>query len=274
LDQEIINEAINLHENASPQLMAVKSAPLLLLIEDNPDMRKYMVSCLEDDYKINQAENGEKGFQQAIKQSPDIIISDVMMPGMDGFQFCAKIKTDQRTSHIPVILLTAKASADSKIEGLETGADDYLTKPFDKRELQVRLKNLIDQRRKLQEKFRRSITFEPADIKVTSLDEQLLQKTLQAVEKHIGDPDFDTAAFAREVGISRMLLNTKIKALTGQTSGEFIRTLRLKRAAQLLQKKAGNVSEVAYEVGFQNLSYFTKTFREQFGTTPSQYLQE
>jgi signal transduction histidine kinase/ligand-binding sensor domain-containing protein/DNA-binding response OmpR family regulator len=246
----------------------------LLIVEDNPDMRAYMHSCLEDNYAIIQAENGEKGFQQALKHSPDIVISDVMMPGMDGFQFCSKIKSDERTSHIPVILLTAKASGESKIEGLETGADDYLTKPFDKRELLVRIKNLIEQRQKLQEKFRREIIVQPGEITATSIDEQLLQRAVNAVEKNISNPDFDTTAFAREVGVSRMLLNTKIRALTGQTSGEFIRSLRLKRAAQLMQQNSGNVSEIAYEVGFQNLSYFAKTFREQFGQSPSKYVAD
>jgi signal transduction histidine kinase/ligand-binding sensor domain-containing protein/DNA-binding response OmpR family regulator len=248
--------------------------PNLLIVEDNQDMREYLCNCLEDNYVIIQAENGEKGFQFALKQSPDIIISDVMMPGMDGFQFCSKIKSDQRTSHIPVILLTAKASGESKIEGLETGADDYLTKPFDKRELRVRLKNLIEQRRKLQEKFRREIIVQPGEITATSIDEQFLQRAVNAVEKHISDPDFDTTAFAKEVGVSRMLLNTKIKALTGQTTGEFMRTLRLKRAVQLLQKNSGNISEIAYEVGFQNLSYFAKTFRAQFGISPSRFVKE
>ena len=199
-------------------------------------MRDYMRECLESNYNIREAENGEMGIQQALKYSPEIIISDVMMPKMDGFQFCAKIKTDERTSHIPVILLTAKASGESKIEGLETGADDYLTKPFDTRELQVRIKNLIEQRRQLQEKFRREIIVQPGDITVTSIDEQLLQRAINAVENNISDPAFDTTAMAKEVGVSRMLLHTKIKALTGQSTGEFIRTLRLKRAAQLLKQ--------------------------------------
>lgn len=194
-----------------------------------------------------------------------------MMPKMNGFQFCAEIKKDERTSHIPVILLTAKASGESRIEGLETGADDYLTKPFDHRELEVRIKNLIEQRRKLQEKFRREITVNPGDITVTSIDQRLVQTAINIVEKNISDPDFDTTIMAKEVGVSRMLLNTKLKALTGLSTGEFIRTIRLKRAAQLLQQSYGNVTDVAYEVGFQSLSYFAKTFREQFGISPSRY---
>jgi DNA-binding response OmpR family regulator len=252
-------------------LQPIKDSSTLLIVEDNADMRSYMREILESNYKIIEAENGEEGIRQALGLFPDIIISDVMMPKMDGFQFCAEIKKDEHTSHIPVILLTAKASGESKIEGLETGADDYLTKPFNNRELQVRINNLIEQRRRLQEKFRKEFTVSPKDITVTSIDEQLLQRAIDAVENNISNPDFDTAMMAKEVGISRRLLHTKLKALTGQSTGEFIRTLRLKRAAQLLQKGFGNVTEVAYEVGFQSLSYFAKAFREQFGQSPSHY---
>ena len=242
-------------------------------MDDNPDMRRYISDCLEESFYILQSENGNEGIMSAFDNMPDMIISDVMMPEMDGFEFCTAVKTDPMISHIPVILLTAKASGESKIEGLETGADDYLTKPFDKRELQVRVKNLIEQRRRLREKFRKDIIIQPREITVTSLDEQFLQKAVNAVETHFADPDFDTTSFSREVGISRKLLHTKIKALTGMTSGEFIRTLRLKRAAQLFSRGSGNVSEIAYEVGFNNLSYFAKTFKETFGTSPSKFVK-
>jgi DNA-binding response OmpR family regulator len=254
----------------SPQ-HPVKDSSTLLIVEDNADMRNYMRESLESNYKIVEAENGEEGIQQALKHSPDMIISDVMMPKMDGFQFCSKIKMDERTSHIPIILLTAKASGESKIEGLETGADDYLTKPFDTRELLVRIKNLVEQRRKLQEKFRKEFAVSPRDITVTSIDEQLVQRAIDVVENNFSDPNFDTTKMAKEVGVSRMLLNTKLKALTGLPTGEFIRTLRLKRAAQLFRQGYGNVTQVAYDVGFQSLSYFAKAFREQFGQSPSQY---
>ena len=194
-----------------------------------------------------------------------------MMPEMDGNELTRLLKSNEKTSHIPVILLTAKSEQESKIEGLETGADDYLTKPFDTRELLVRIKNLIEQRRKLQEKFRREIIVNPGDITVTSIDEQLLQRAIDTVENNISDPALDTTAMAKEVGVSRMLLHKKLKALTGQSTGEFIRTLRLKRAAQLLLQGHGNVTQVAFDVGFQSLSYFAKTFRKQFGQSPSQY---
>lgn len=258
-------------ERETSEHQPVKEYSTLLIVEDNIDMRNYIRGSLESDYKIIEAENGEQGIQRSLKDSPDIIISDVMMPKMDGFQFCSEIKKDERTSHIPVILLTAKASGENKIEGLETGADDYLTKPFDTRELKVRINNLIEQRKRLQEKFRNEFTVSPRDITVTSIDEQLVEKAINVVENNISDTNFDTSIMAKEMGISRTLLHTKLKALTGLSTGEFIRTIRLKRAAQLLQQGRGNVTEVAYDVGFQNLSYFAKAFRKQFGQSPSHY---
>ena len=246
----------------------------ILIVEDSREMRGYIISCLPAGYRYIEAGNGKAGMEKAGAHSPDLIISDVMMPQMDGFEFCSQIKSDARTSHIPVILLTAKASGDSRIEGLETGADDYLTKPFDRRELSVRVKNLLRQRKKLQEKFRQQSIIQPGEITTTSVDERLLQRVIDTVEEYIGDPGLNTALLAREVGVSRMLLNTKLRALTGQSTGEFIRIMRLKRAAQLLQQGHGNVTQVAYDVGFQSLSYFARVFRTQFGLSPSEYLTQ
>lgn len=246
-------------------------APTLLIVEDNPDMRSYIRSHLEGSYRILEAENGEEGLKRARKQQPDLIISDVMMPQMDGFQLCEKIKTDGRISHIPVILLTAKALQQSKLKGLATGADDYLTKPFDAAELKLRVKNLIEQRRILRERFQRELRVEPQEITVTSADEAFLKQAIEIVETHMGDEQFDTASFAKEIAISRSQLNIKLRALTGCSTREFIRTLRLKRAAQLLEQGFGNVAEVAYEVGFNSLSHFSKVFESQFGVLPSRF---
>jgi signal transduction histidine kinase/ligand-binding sensor domain-containing protein/DNA-binding response OmpR family regulator len=248
-----------------------KSAPLLLIVEDNSDMRTYIRQMLAESYKVVEAADGQEGFEKAAEIIPDIIISDVMMPEMDGFQFCEKIKTDQRTSHIPIILLTAKASGESKIEGLETGVDNYLAKPFDTRELQARLKNLIDQRRKLRERFSREIYLNPKEITVTSMDERFLQKASQIVETKISDPEFSVDDFVKEMALSRTDLYRKLKALTGLSAKEFIRTIRLKRAAHLLRHQYGNISEIAYEVGFNNPSYFAECFHKQFKQLPSQY---
>jgi transcriptional regulator GlxA family with amidase domain len=190
---------------------------------------------------------------------------------MDGVELCKKLKTDERTSHIPVIMLTAKATVESRIEGLETGADAYMTKPFNMQELQTRLKNLIEQRKILRERFSKEAELGPSDIAVTSVDEKFLNKAIQIIEDNLGDFDFDVTAMTVEIGMSRMQLFRKLKALTNQTPSEFIRTIRLKRAAQLLKKNFGNVAEITYEVGFNNLSYFAKCFRELYGVSPSEY---
>ncbi|MBN2088807.1 response regulator, partial [candidate division KSB1 bacterium] len=248
-----------------------KVLPILLIVEDNRDMRTYIRDCLCQQYQLIEAVDGEDGLQQAINCIPDLIISDVMMPKIDGYELCQNLKSDERTSHIPVILLTAKASMSSKIKGLEFGADDYLIKPFDPNELRVRVKNLIDSRRKLREKFSQNIFLKPAEIAVTSYDQRFLQRTIDIIEKHLIDPDFDVTLLTHEVGLSRMQLHRKLHALINQSANQFIRSLRLKRAAELLRQRYGNVSEIAYEVGFSNPSYFAECFRRQFGVVPSEY---
>ncbi|MDZ7292398.1 MAG: helix-turn-helix domain-containing protein [candidate division KSB1 bacterium] len=222
-------------------------------------------------YRVIESFDGQDGLEKALRLIPDLIISDVMMPKMDGFALCAKLKTDERTSHIPVVLLTARASAESRIAGLEIGADDYIAKPFEARELQARVKNLIEQRRKLRERFRKEAALQPHDLAVTATDEKFLQKALAVVEQRMSDEDFGVEIFCREVGMSRVQLHRKLRALTDHSASEFIRTLRLNRAAQLLAQHGGNVTEVAYEVGFNNLSYFAKCFHQQFGVSPSTY---
>ncbi|MEX2116845.1 MAG: ATP-binding protein [Bacteroidota bacterium] len=245
--------------------------PLLLIVEDNADMQKYMRTHLEGAYNLFEAVNGEEGLLKASEVIPDLVISDVMMPKMDGFEFTRRIKTDEKTSHIPVILLTAKASAEHKLEGLETGADDYLVKPFDAKELLVRVKNLIEQRRKLRDRFQREITLQPHDIPITSMEEQFLSRAKEIVHNHLSDPNLGVELFAEEMALSRSQLHRKLYALTGVSPGEFIRSMRLQRAAVLLQKHFGNISQVAYEVGFSNPSHFTESFRKQFGVAPSEY---
>ncbi|MCL4704711.1 response regulator [bacterium] len=258
-------------EPDEPSATAESGRPFVLIVEDNDDMRRYLRNSLNPDFEIVEAENGEAGYQVACKKTPDLIVSDVMMPIMDGFALCEKLKTDQRTSHIPVILLTARAGQEDKLEGLEIGADDYLTKPFDARELQIRVKNLIAQRQRLRERFSREMSVQPKDITVTSIDEKFLQQALDIVEENISDSDFQIEQFCRAIGMSRSTLNRKLRALTGLSTNVFIRTLRLKRAAQLLEKKSATIVEIAYEVGFNNPSYFAECFRQQFGKPPSEY---
>jgi signal transduction histidine kinase/ligand-binding sensor domain-containing protein/DNA-binding response OmpR family regulator len=238
-ETELIPETENKKEKSDIDILLETNKPLLLIVEDNSDVRKYIISHLEKDYKIKDAVDGENGLQEALKHIPDLIISDIMMPKMDGFELCEKLKTDERTSHIPVILLTAKATNQDKIEGLETGADDYIMKPFDANVLKVRIKNLIEQRRKLR--------------------------------KHFKKEGLSVEMFAGEVSMSRRNLDRKLVALTGEAPSDLIRRVRLMHAAKLITQNFGNISEIALEVGFSNPAYFSKCFREQFGIAPSEY---
>jgi len=252
--------------------------PILLITEDNADMRAYIKTHLEKDYTIIETSDGEVGLQAAIDNIPDLIISDVMMPRMDGYEMTEKIKTDPRTNHIPVIILTARASVESKIEGLETGADAYVTKPFNARELKVRVKKLIEQREKLREHFSRTLesldTYLVNDPQLPTMDQQFVRKAVDVVKEHMADDVFNASIFAREMALSRVQLHRKIKAMTNKTTTEFIRIIRLNHAARLLKGQTGNVTEIAYEVGFSSLSYFTSSFTAQFGSTPSAFAQK
>jgi len=243
--------------------------PIILIVEDNADLRKYICEFLEKDYAIRESGDGEMGYNAAMEIIPDLVISDIMMPKMDGIKLCRMLKQDVRTSHVPVILLTARAGTDSKIKGLETGADDYITKPFDARELFVRVKNLIEQRRQLRQKFSTGTVLKPGDVAVTSLDDDLLKRAMAVVEKNIGNEEFSVEDLAREACLSKTHLNRKIHALTNLSPAEFIRYVRLQRAHELLEKDAGNVADVAYQVGFGSPTYFSTCFRERFGYPPS-----
>lgn len=248
-------------------------APLILIVEDNDDMRQFIKENIHGNYKVIEAVNGEDGFNSAQENIPDLIISDVLMPKMNGYELCEKVKTDEKTSHIPVILLTSKAEINGRIKGLETGADDYLTKPFNISELLLRMKNLIDQRKKLREKLSKEIALEPKNIAVTSTDERFLNRVIEIVEKNVSNENFSAEDFAETVGMSKTHLNRKLNALTDTSANEFLRNYRLKKAARLLSSKSGNISEIAYEVGFSNPSYFAESFKKLFGYSPSEYLQ-
>ncbi len=245
--------------------------PLLLIVEDNNDMRTYIREVLSGSYRIKEAADGEAGFTRASELIPDLIISDVMMPTMNGYQLCGKIKTDERTSHIPVILLTAKSGKESKMEGLEQGADDYLIKPFESDELKVRIKNLIQQRISLKARFKDEVLFGSNPVEKTSLDQAFILRAASVLDKHLHDPELDINRFAREIGLSRSQLHRKLQGTLNQSASEFIRSLRLKKAAAMLSAQAESVSEIAFLVGFKNNSYFSKCFKEQFGMSPSEY---
>ena len=251
----------------------VDNKPLILLVEDNEDVRSYVRSILKDDYQLIVAINGEEGVQAAKEHIPDLIISDVMMPKMNGYNACRMIKQDEKTSHIPVILLTAKASVNSRIQGLETEADLYLSKPFVPKELLLCIHNLIQSRRKLRERYNRQVVLKPSDIAINSVDEQFLQRLMKIVEDHHEDENFSVDQLSREIGMSRSQLHRKLQALTNESSSEFIRSFRLQRAMELLKKNYASVSEIAFKVGFASHSYFNKCFLKHYGCTPSSVLE-
>lgn len=245
---------------------------VILVVDDHRDMREYIRHHLCEDFFLVEAVNGTDGYNKATELLPDLILSDVMMPEMDGHQLCHALKTDEKTSHIPVILLTARAGEEDKVHGLETGADDYLTKPFNARELRTRVDNLITLRRQLRERFRREGLLLPRYTAVTSVEEVFIQKLMKIVEQHLEDENFSIEKLSGILHMSRRQLHRKIRALTNQSPTDFIRSTRLHRARQMLEKQAGTVSEIAYAVGFNNLSYFAKSFRAEFGVAPSDIL--
>ncbi len=260
IDQEDINDV-----EVSQDKLTV------LIVEDHKVLRSFMKNLLKNEYNVIAAENGEIGLKKALKFIPDLIISDVIMPEMVGTELCAKIKENIKTSHIPVILLTSRSSLIYKIEGLESGADDYISKPFDLTEFKLRIKNLLASKQRLKAKFSSEDIFAPSEIVVSSLDEQLLKKAFIVVEDNISNEQFDIPFFCAELGVSRTMLFTKIKAWTNFTPNEFIQEIRMKRAAQLLEQNKINISQISYKVGFNNPKYFSKCFQKKFGETPSQY---
>ncbi len=250
-----------------------QTLPQILLVEDNADLRYYLRESLKQQFNLLEAEDGEKGISIAIQEVPYLIITDLMMPKANGLQLCQQLKEDERTSHIPIILLTAKADIETKLQSYRHGADDYISKPFQMEELQVRIENLLLNRKRIQEKYARHLTLNPTSVPVTSLDERFVKKAMEVVEKFIGDSLFGVEQFAGEMGVSHTQLYRKLHAITGFNPNEFIRHLRLQRAADLMRQKVGNVAEITYLVGFNNLSYFSKVFKEKFGVTPLEFLK-
>ena len=267
IEDEIAFKALNLNEKGQAGL------PLVLIVEDNDDVRTYLYDQLKEKYRISEAVDGAMGLTIAQKELPDLIVSDVMMPGMDGNQMCKAIKSDPITSHIPIILLTARADQLDKIEGLETGADAYLTKPYDNAELLLRVKNLIDQRKQLREKFTSDFKFTPSEITRTSIDAQFLENLKTNIEKNLEEETFSVVELSKAMGMSRSNLFRKLKALTGQSPNQVIREMRLIRAKELLEKRIGNSAEVAYMVGFNSATYFTKCFSDFFGYPPTKLFE-
>jgi len=245
--------------------------PMILVVEDNADIRMMITENLEREFQVMEAGDGSAGLKLAIDHMPELVITDLMMPRMDGIEMCTHLKSDLRTSHIPVIMLTAKAALEDKLQGLETGADDYIPKPFEIKEVIARTRNLIEQRRMLREKFSREISVAPRDIVITPVDEQFLQRAMDVVEAHMDDNQFNLSGLCNEMNMSQSTIFRKLDALTNLSPIGFIRSIRLKRAASLLQQQFGNVSEVALEVGFNNPSYFSRMFSKYYEISPSEY---
>ncbi len=257
-------------ENAGHQSSEKEGLPTLLLVEDNKDFLAYMRQSLEGDYNILTAVNGAEALDLLGKKDVDMITSDVMMPEMDGLELCRRVKTDINTSHIPVILLTAKSMAGDELQGLEAGADDYITKPFSMEILRQRIHKLVERNQKQHERFAQEVDIEPSEITVTSLDEQFIAHAISIVEAHISDPDFGVEELSNEMGVHRSQLYKKLYHLTGKTPVLFVRLIRLKRGKQLLEQSGMYVSEVAYQVGFNSPRLFSKYFKEEFGVTPKE----
>jgi len=247
---------------------------IVLLIEDDIDILNYLEDELSVSYQILKANNGTDGWKLAFEQVPDLIVSDIMMPGMDGLQLCKKVKSTIETSHIPVILLTAKTSVEHEIEGLETGADEYIHKPFHPRLLKLKVDKIIEAREVLKQQFSKNTSFVAKEMTVTSADEKFLQKAIDFAKENLSDADLNIEKMSSALNISRVHLYRKLKAITNQNPTEFIRTIRLKQAAYLLTHGKLNVSEIAYLVGFNSHQYFSNSFQKYFNMSPTEFVKK
>lgn len=252
----------------SPHDRYTDTTPLVLIVEDHEDVRNYVQQTLRTHYRILEATDGQEGIDKALEYQPDLIISDVMMPRKNGYELCQTLKNDQRTSHIPLILLTAKATREEKLHGLEEGADDYLLKPFDTEELQLRVRNLIASRQELRQKYTEPAERAIIDPQLSATDQAFLERIYDVLDIHLSSEQFGVDVLASQIGMSRRHLNRKLSALTNLSANPFIRNYRLQKALLMLQKQEGNVSEIALATGFSSTAYFVKCFREKFGQTP------
>jgi len=279
LQEEIINQNISenlIPEDQTPEEKVIleekrNKLPLMLVVDDNEDFRNFISALFVENYRILKAEDGEAALQVILDKMPDLIICDVMMPKMDGFELCRLVKQDIRISHIPIILLTAKAGDENKYRGLEAGAEDYISKPFNMEMLSLKVSRIIERQKKTREQFKHKVDITTSDVEITSLDVKFVKKAVALVEANIASSEFLVEDLCREMGMSRVYFYKKILSLTDKTPSEFIRFIRLKRAADLLEKSQLFVNEVAYQVGFNDPKYFRKYFKDEFGVSPNEY---
>ena len=257
-----------------PTQETANKKPVILIVEDNADLRKYLSRNLENYYYILKAINGAIGLEMAFNCIPDLIISDLMMPEMDGMEMIQHLKTSEITNHIPVIILTAKGDRDSKLAGLEEGADEYMIKPFDAEELRVRVKNLIQQRKKLRNRYRKEFLSDLENHEIPAPEDDFLVRVVGCINKNMAESEFNVEQLGKELGFSRTQLYRKILALTDYTPSEFIRNIRLKTAARMFNEGHKNITRVLYSVGFNTPAYFARCFREVYGINPSVYLKK
>jgi len=246
--------------------------PVILLVEDNDDMCQLIMAAFRHNYTFLVARNGAEGYTMAVDALPSLIISDIMMPVLNGIDMCKKIKADARVSHIPLMMLTAKVTEENQIEGFAAGADEYIAKPFSIAVLTARLKNLIDNRDALRRKFRSELELQPIGKVISNREEDFIKKVVEIINSNIGNPDFDVEQLSREAGLSSRHLLNKLQSITDYAPVEFIKIMRLKKAEQLLLQTDLSISEIAYDVGFSDPNYFSKCFQKHFGKTPKEFL--
>jgi signal transduction histidine kinase/ligand-binding sensor domain-containing protein/DNA-binding response OmpR family regulator len=268
--KELLENSLDQNKRIQPESKIPRSHRILI-IEDNSEMRYFLTGFLSDEYEVLTAGSGSEGLVICEKDNPDLVISDIMMENMDGLQFCKKLKTTPEISHIPVILMTALASLENKISGYKTGADDYITKPFEPQLLKIRVHSILENLEKVKKAFSSDMTISTKELTISKIDEDFLTEVVEMIEKNIDNVEFDVEYFSKNIGVSTSQLYRKIKSISGLSPNEFIRTYRLKKAARMIRETNLNISEIAYKVGFNDALYFSKCFKKQFGSSPSTF---
>jgi DNA-binding response OmpR family regulator len=269
-----VQEMADMEETPNHLADIISEKKSILVTDDDAEIRKYIAKVFKEEFLVYQAESGEEGVKLAKEYLPDIIISDIKMEGISGIEFCKTIKEDPALSHIPVILLTGETSGAVKLEGVEGGADDYITKPFDKELLIARVSNLLKSRNSLQKYFYNEITLSQNNIKISAEYKEFLERCIQVVEEHLYDDNFTVKSLASEIGMSHSALYKKVKSVSGQSPNAFIRFIRLRKAAELFINSDLNVNEVAVQVGINHTKYFREQFNKLFGINPSEYIKK